>query len=533
MRTHFLHSLQCLLLIVVLLQPVLILAQLSPGELSEAHAHLEGLSNCTKCHVLNQKVSNEKCLECHTMLKQRIEAGKGYHSSNDIAGKACIICHSEHHGRKFEMIRFDTTQFNHMLTGYRLEGAHARVSCAECHTDEHIPNPEVRKLRRTFLGLQTDCLNCHEDFHRNSLPANCLECHSYETFKQAPNFNHDKADFILKGKHREVACEKCHLQENEQGKSSMVFKGLEFSNCTDCHTDVHQNKFGQDCRSCHTENSFHEIIGMNTFDHGRTGYPLEGKHRYVACEKCHPSAYSDPLPHARCMDCHTDFHEGQLQRSDYLPDCSACHTVQGFRPAQFTVEDHQRGDFQLEGAHLATPCFSCHKKQEKWQFRNIGLLCADCHEDIHQPYLNSKYYPEQDCKKCHSPESWKQIGFDHALTDYPLTGAHRGPSCRACHQSTSENGNPYLLFTGIPSNCLNCHEDQHAGQFMERGTVDCARCHENINWKATKFDHDKSRFVLDGSHNKLSCGACHKPAEINGKLTIQYKFEDIRCESCH
>jgi hypothetical protein len=38
--------------------------QISPGDLSEGHSHLEGMSNCTQCHTLGAKVSNEKCLAC-------------------------------------------------------------------------------------------------------------------------------------------------------------------------------------------------------------------------------------------------------------------------------------------------------------------------------------------------------------------------------------------------------------------------------------------------------------------------------------
>ncbi len=56
-------------------------AQLSPGDLSEAHSHLEGMSHCTDCHTFGEKVSNDKCLACHKNLKSRIDQNKGYHSS--------------------------------------------------------------------------------------------------------------------------------------------------------------------------------------------------------------------------------------------------------------------------------------------------------------------------------------------------------------------------------------------------------------------------------------------------------------------
>lgn len=64
-----------------------VFAQLSPGELSKAHAHLEGLSNCTKCHVLGEKETTSKCLECHKEIKNLINQKKGYHSSSEVSGK--------------------------------------------------------------------------------------------------------------------------------------------------------------------------------------------------------------------------------------------------------------------------------------------------------------------------------------------------------------------------------------------------------------------------------------------------------------
>ena len=32
--------------------------QISPGELAKVHLQLEGMSNCTQCHILGKKVSN-------------------------------------------------------------------------------------------------------------------------------------------------------------------------------------------------------------------------------------------------------------------------------------------------------------------------------------------------------------------------------------------------------------------------------------------------------------------------------------------
>ena len=86
-------------------------AQISPGDLTKAHADLEGMSNCTKCHELGEKVYNSKCLDCHTEIKSLINSGKGYHSGTDVKGKECFSCHSEHHGRNFRIVNFDSKNF--------------------------------------------------------------------------------------------------------------------------------------------------------------------------------------------------------------------------------------------------------------------------------------------------------------------------------------------------------------------------------------------------------------------------------------
>ena len=65
-------------------------AQISPGELTEAHKELEGLSNCTKCHELGEQVIESKCLECHSEIKSLISQGKGYHSSSEVKKEECV-----------------------------------------------------------------------------------------------------------------------------------------------------------------------------------------------------------------------------------------------------------------------------------------------------------------------------------------------------------------------------------------------------------------------------------------------------------
>ena len=96
-----------------------IYSQISPGDLTTAHAKLEGISNCTKCHVLGEQVQVSKCLDCHKEIKALMDANRGYHSSSEVKGKNCWSCHSEHHGRNFRIVNFKRDGFDHSKAGFQ------------------------------------------------------------------------------------------------------------------------------------------------------------------------------------------------------------------------------------------------------------------------------------------------------------------------------------------------------------------------------------------------------------------------------
>jgi len=525
-----------IMLLGFVLMPGKVFSQLSPGDLAQAHAHLEGLSKCTECHDLGKKVSNEKCLACHKPLKARIDANKGFHVSSEVKGKNCTKCHSDHNGRKFDMIRFDKDNFKHDLTGFKLEGAHTDKKCDECHKKDFITNNDIKKKKFSFLGLDTKCLTCHEDFHQKTLSENCTNCHNQNKFKPADKFNHNKTKFALEGKHKDVDCSKCHKTFQRNGKEFTQFAGIKFNNCTSCHKDVHENKFGQSCTKCHNVNSFHEIAGLSSFNHNKTNFPLTGKHINIDCKKCHTNGkLIQPIKHNLCSDCHKDYHEGQFIKNKVRTDCKECHTTKSFVGSSYTIEDHAKTNFPLEGAHMATPCFVCHKPkaEQKWNFRLKSERCTDCHDNKHENKISQKYYPENNCLSCHNNDTWKRVKFDHNKTKFKLLGAHSEVSCRKCHFKTN-NGIEEQKFMGIKTECVECHTDKHAGQFNNNGKTDCLKCHQNLNWKPVKFDHAKTKFPLNGKHANVACVKCHKPKTIGGTANvIEYKLKSYTCESCH
>ena len=518
-------------LVVFFLIAVSVYGQISPGDLTTFHAKYEGLENCTKCHDLGKSVSQEKCLDCHKEIKTRIEQNKGYHSSSEVKSKNCWKCHSEHNGRNFEIIHFDRKKFDHNVTGFKLSGAHQSLDCEKCHKQELIHDAELKKRKDTYLGLGQKCADCHEDFHQGALGNKCSSCHDSNKFRPAPLFDHNKARFVLTGAHIKVACEKCHAKETLNGKSFQKFKGIPFANCSDCHKDVHNGKFGNICQKCHNTDGFN-AISKSSFDHSQTGFALVGAHVTVKCSDCHGQNLTSKPKHSECKDCHKDFHKGQFTKDNKTTECANCHNVDGFTPSIYTIDMHNKTGFKLSGGHLATPCKNCHMVKDEWNFRIASFQCIDCHENIHKEEIRQKFMGNSNCSSCHNPDTWNKVEFDHSKTDFILSGVHKKTDCGKCH-SFITNGEKQLLFFSLTTTCEGCHKDIHHGQFKENGKTVCSRCHGFDNWKASKFEHANTGFPLEGAHKKVDCSKCHKPVLVNQQQFINYKIEDTKCAACH
>jgi hypothetical protein len=351
----------------------------------------------------------------------------------------------------------------------------------------------------------------------------------------AAAFDHDKTRFPLAGKHAGLACMKCH-------KGSDFKAPVAHAKCMDCHQDQHKGQFqhradGGECAACHTDKGFKPATFSNA-DHRSTGYPLTGKHKDVACSKCHAPAGAETNYHPAfkaCIDCHHDPHGGQFAQAPLENRCEECHTVDGFRPSTFSLLRHQSSRFPLKGAHAAVPCLECHRQDavdrgRGRQFRFANLSCEGCHQD---PHLKP---PE--CETCHGLRSWQELkAFDHSLTAFALVGTHRVLACADCHRpAKGADGARQLPFHGAPDRCAGCHEDIHAGQFERDGRpADCALCHTQTHWAATVFDHDKAtRFPLSGAHAKVPCRLCHvQRREVNGRSVVLYKATPRECAACH
>jgi hypothetical protein len=179
-------------------------------------------------------------------------------------------------------------------------------------------------------------------------------------------------------------------------------------------------------------------------------------------------------------------------------------------------------------AKIEEECSQCHDRADR---NRQAVLCMACHKDVAADVrTHTGFHGRLDsvdkaqCKACHSEHQGRDAvivklsrpSFDHARTDFALTGAHASADCDSCHR-------PGRKFRDASSGCVDCHraDDPHGGKL---GAA-CAGCHETSSWSHARFDHDKTKFVLRDAHRAVACVTCHSGNRYAGTPTT--------CVSCH
>jgi hypothetical protein len=414
-------------------------AQISPGPLSSAHATLDGTLSCTKCHGGGGNAGmTTRCVACHREIAWLASQNRGLHARTKQA--ECSSCHPDHAGREFALVKWpdgSAQRFDHARTGWTLDEKHARVACEKCHT------PELRKSPAATLGPK---------------------------------------------------------------RSTTGWVGLE-TTCVSCHRDVHTGALGRDCQSCHSAAGWSSVP---KFDHGRTDYPLTGKHAEVACAKCHtppasgagdakPAARFKPLPHADCVACHRDPHDGRLRGA-----CTSCHVTTGFSTVNDRAFSHDRTRYPLRGRHATVACAKCHTGYPARADRPAFATCAGCHSDPHAG---------------------------------KATLAGSAADCASCHTVAGFRPSTFTVAQHAAGRCQSCHTDAHAGQLAARADHGaCVACHTPVGWKPSTFgvrEHGALRFPLTGRHAAVDCAGCHPTTRTLGKVNVALTLGEVACESCH
>jgi hypothetical protein len=466
---------------------------LRPGELIQGHAKWE--EECSKCHVRFDRAAQDRlCMDCHKDVGRDVRERSGYHGR--LKPQACRSCHTDHKGRSARIVAFDAQKFDHNESDYALRGRHRQVACEKCH-----------EPKKKYWEAPTDCNACHrkDDVHKGSLGARCADCHTDSNWKEA-RFDHDKTRFALKDKHAEAGCADCHRKGADYNEAPR--------SCIGCHKKAddsakgHKGLYGEKCDSCHGTRGWKPA----TFNHDTdTRYALRGKHRGARCADCHTGQIYRDKAGTACIDCHRKDDDGPKGHKGSLGrDCAACHTEGGWK--EKVRFDHDKTRFALLGKHVDAKCADCHKSTN---YKDAPKDCIGCHrkDDKHAATLGTK------CETCHHERDWKSAPrFDHDKTRFALRNAHVAKKvvCKDCHVDLTR-------YRDTPMDCLACHrkDDKHEGQLGNR----CEACHNDRDWKTTRFDHGSTRFPLVGRHLPVKCADCH--------ATLRYKDAPRDCWSCH
>ena len=172
-----------------------------------------------------------------------------------------------------------------------------------------------------------------------------------------------------------------------------------------------------------------------------------------------------------CKGCHADVHRGQLDKYITVGGCESCHNTVTWHQVNF---DHAKSRFPLIGKHVSTECMGCHVREnqgtelELIRMSPLALECGMCHKDPHRgQFLRAELGEEiVMCKRCHTPEQWKTLVFDHNRDSrYKLDGAHEKVKCADCHRTVAvDDSSRYIIYRPLGMLCADCHSvDANAG----------------------------------------------------------------------
>jgi len=468
--------------------------------LVDGHAHRK----CSECHTTPGEFKGLKldCASCHSD-----DFDKTTKPAHKLTGLStdCASCHG--------VSNWSTTTFVHDKR-FVLEGAHAKVACASCHSAG-----AAQKSVRAH-GKNASCVVCHSSPHDARL------------IEAATRSRNDRGD----------ACVVCHLPNAKNWRDANSIMTPALHAATGFALVKPHDK--QACVECHP--------GIDRAPATAQGERAQLNEAQLNGAQLHGARWKAQFPGRAsdtCESCHQDPHKGQFAKSATGNACLACHRPTAFIPSKFDGALHAKSRFPIDGGHRAVACSACHKVVDGVRlFVGTKAACVSCHADIHKGAFDGVGMPatvngKSDCARCHTTTAFAEITWsaaEHAAwTGEPLTGKHATAACNDCHRRDPPPVRGLAPFKPAPKDCTACHEDVHAGQFRigdEPNAVnDCVRCHNsNESFAIVAFDHQKdSRFALDEDHRKLACVACHRPVEVAGRGIVRYKPLGVKCADCH
>ncbi len=483
--------------------------------------------------------------------------------------------------------------FDHLKTGFALNGSHASQRCESCH------------LNGVFKGTPRDCASCHTAGGRlaranvvkptQHIPTQlgCETCHGTQSFVGA-KFSHAG---VAAG-----TCQTCHAAGLAAGKPAGHV--VTQASCDSCHRTSawrpaarfnHVGVTAGTCASCHGSSATGK-----TANHIPTTVPTS----IPSCDSCHKSGFTAWLParlhssvsvNASCVTCHTGAFPPAVGKPNTPVHagetvCETCHKSTAswagakvdhstFTAATNCASCHNGSAATGKTAnHIpagATNCLSCHSKTAwrpaSWNHTQLAVAgqCLSCHSGAfppadgrhatHVPYQGVAGISSSNCDTCHKAGfvAWAparvhssvavvaQCASCHTGGFAPAVGKSAGhtpttAACETCHKSTTTWAGAkvdHSAFTAA-TNCASCHNGSaatgKAGNHIPVGATNCFACHGTATWRPSKWNHSQVNVAAQ-------CSSCHNgmfpPADGRPVTHIPYAaltgVAITNCDTCH
>ncbi|HEY2675646.1 MAG TPA: cytochrome c3 family protein [Steroidobacteraceae bacterium] len=450
-----------------------------------------------------------------------------------------------------------TVPFDHLSTGFELDGIHRDLACEACH------------LNAVFKGTPRNCGVCHvEGSTFNATPKtpthipstnNCAACHGTFAFRPDIHFDHTEVmgscvtchnGTIAQGEgptHPATSqqCDACHSVLSWNPPKTVDHTQIPLAAagfCIICHNGAQAAgkptghiATNLECGDCHLTTNW---LGA-TFDHtgitsncvschnGTKAVGKQGNHMPTTstCENCHTTGIGTSTPswtpsgfdHTQmtvttCQTCHSGsvkissgFVSGQP--TNHVPpipsiiDCGICH---GNNPAAESWTVLAASIATLHTGLNVTNCLQCHAGQTyagvpapyiPMSMSGVSPTHAAPLAPPHIPVLAGS-----DCSACHGA-AYMSGGFGPATAMSAAKHAFVSGACDTCH----DTGKSFYVGGGTP---LQLRPADHiASTDPAMATSDCSACHQTTDWNSTAMP---SGHMPNPSN--LSCAQCHASA---------------------
>jgi hypothetical protein len=450
-----------------------------------------------------------------------------------------------------------TVLFDHLPTGFELDGVHRDLPCESCHlnavfkgtprncgtchitgslynatpkTATHIPTTNYCGACHNTIAFRPDvhfdhaqvlgsCVSCHngtiaqgEGPNHPATSQDCGACHTVISWNPPKAVDHTQIPMAVAG-----FCIICHNGTAASGKNvGHLVTNLE---CGDCHltttwlgADFDHTGIRTGCVSCHNGT---KAVGKQANHMPTTNL----------CENCHTTGIGTKLPNwapslfdhtqmtvTTCQTCHsgsvkisTGFVSGQP--ANHVPpipssiDCGVCH---GNSPAAETWTTLAGTIATLHSGLSVGNCLLCHAGQT---FAGVPAPYIPMSISGVSPTKMTPLAPPHipilagaDCSACHGA-AYQAGGFGPATAMSAATHAFVSSSCDTCH----DTGKSFYVGSGTPLQLRPADHLNSTDPAMATG--DCSMCHETKDWLST---------TLPAGHmpnpSNLTCVQCHASA---------------------